>query len=58
MYAEGLGQSHAGSPVVGSDSVSLYKPKLVESVGFVVSLTPLASLILLVLLLQDFLSST
>ena len=44
IYAEGLGQTHVGSLIVGSVSVTLYEPKLVDSVGFLMmSLTPLAS---------------
>ena len=34
IYEEGLGQSHAGSLVVGSVSVSPYESWLVDSVGF------------------------
>ena len=59
MYAEILCQSHAGSLVGGSVSVSPYGPRLVDSVGFlVVSLTPLAPTILPAWLLQDSPSSS
>jgi hypothetical protein len=44
IYAEGLGQTHAGSLVGGSVSVSPYRPRLVDSVGFVV--VPLISWLL------------
>ena len=44
IYAEGLGQSHAGAPVVDSVPVSSYEPRLADSVSFlVVSLDPVAS---------------
>ena len=36
IYAEGLGQSRAGSMIVSSASVSPYGPRLVDSVGFLV----------------------
>ena len=53
-----LGQSHIGSLVVGSVSVSPYEPRLVDSVGFlVVSLTPLAPTILPPSLQQDSLNT-
>ena len=46
--------SHACSLVGGSVSVSLYEPRLVASVGFlIVCLTPLASYILFLPLSQD-----
>ena len=54
MYAEGLGWSHAGFLVVGSVSVSLYDPRLIGSVSYlVVSLAPLALTILPPPLPQD-----
>lgn len=54
IYAEGLGQSHAGFLVVGSVSVRSYENRLVDSVDIlVVSLTPLASTILPPPLQQD-----
>ena len=47
ICAQGLGESCAGSLVVGSVSVSPYEPKLVDFVGFLVlSLSPLAPTIL------------
>ena len=47
IYAEGLGQAHAGSLLSGSVSVTPYELRLVVSVCFiVVSLTPLAPTIL------------
>ena len=54
IYAEGLGQSHAGSLIDSSVSVSSYEPRLLDSVGFLVM--PLTSLALSSPLLQYFLS--
>ena len=54
IQVQGLGQAHAGSLVGGSVSVSLYEPRLVDSVFFyIISFTHLALIILLPLLLQD-----
>ena len=58
-YAEGLGHTHPGSLIVGSVSVSPYKPRLADSVAFLVaSLTLLESAFLLPPLLQNSPSST
>jgi hypothetical protein len=47
ICAEGLGQSNVGSMVGGSVSASLYEPRLVDSVGFLmVFLTSLSPTIL------------
>ena len=47
IYVEGLGQSHAGSLVGGSVSMSHYGLRLVDSVGFLMmSLTHMAPTIL------------
>lgn len=43
IYADDLGKTHVGFLIVGSDSVRLYRSRLVGSVGFfVVSLFQLA----------------
>ena len=47
IYAEGLGQSHVSSLVLGSVSVSFYKNRVVDYLCFLVmSLTPLAPTVL------------
>ena len=54
IYAGGLGQSYAGSLVVGSLSASLLEPTLVGAVSFlVVPMTPLGSAVLPSCLPQD-----
>ena len=43
IQVQGLGQAHAGSLVGGSVSVSLYEPRLVDSVFFYTVLDPSGS---------------
>ena len=58
-YIKGLGQTHAGSLVVGSASSMPYEPRFVDFVGFlIVSLSFLAPTIFPPLLQQDSLNST
>ena len=53
-YTDGIGQTHKGSLIVDSVSVSLYEPRFIDPMGFlVVSLTSLAPSVLPPPLSQD-----